>query len=163
MSSLFKETQKFSSWILGGVSILLIPLGLLTLYGSYQQIILGVPFGTKPGSDLALIFITIFSFAFVLFFWSLYLKTEIDSSKIKIYFFPFIKREVNWNQISKAEIIDYGFVFGWGIRKTHKYGTVYNTKGNMGLAIQLKNGKKFLIGTQKSLELEKKLKEKQLI
>lgn len=160
MSSIFKETQKFSSWILGGVSILLIPLGLVSLYGSYQQIILGVPFGTKPGSDLALILITIFSFAFVLFFWSLNLKTEIDSSKIKIQFFPFIKRTVNWHQISKAEIIDYGFVFGWGIRVTHKYGTVYNTKGNMGLAIQLKNGKKFLIGTQKSLEIEDFLKEK---
>ena len=33
----------------------------------------------------------------------------------------------------------------------------------MGLAIQLKNGKKFLVGTQKSSELEKFLKEKPLI
>ena len=145
MRSLFKEKQKFSNWILWGVSMLLIPLGLLTLYGIYQQIILGVPFGTKPGSDLALVLITFFSFSFVLCFWSLHLKTEIDSSKIKIYFFPFIKREIYWNEILKAEIVDYGFVLGWGIHITHKYGTVYNTKGKIGLAVQLKNGKKKMV------------------
>ena len=54
-----------------------------------------------------------------------------------------------------AEIVNYEFVGGWGIRLWTKYGTVYNTKGDKGLAIELQNGKKFLIGTQKATELSK--------
>ncbi len=163
MNAVFKETQKFSDWILWGITIVLVPIGLLTLYGIYQQMILGEPFGTKPGSDLSLILTTLLLFGLVIFLWALSLKTEINSTSIKIHFFPLMKREVFWEQISKAEIVDYGFVWGWGIRLTHKYGTVYNTKGQIGLAIELKNGKKLLIGTQKRAELETFLKEKQLI
>ncbi len=46
------------------------------------------------------------------------------------------------------------WICGWlGIWLFTKYGTVYNTRGNKGLALELKNGKKFLIGTQKMEEL----------
>jgi hypothetical protein len=51
------------------------------------------------------------------------------------------------------KVLNYGFVGGWGVRLWTKYGTVYNVKGNIGLAIELKNGTKFLIGTQKEIEL----------
>lgn len=70
-------------------------------------------------------------------------------------FFPFVRKKVNWNEIKNIEVINYGFVGGWGIRLWTKYGTVYNMKGNKGLAIELNNGKKFLIGTQKETELRK--------
>ncbi|MCO4822597.1 MAG: hypothetical protein KC469_11050 [Flavobacteriaceae bacterium] len=73
-------------------------------------------------------------------------------------FFPFVKKRVHWKEIKSAEIVNYGFVGGWGIRLWTKYGTVYNTKGNTGLAVVLLNGKKFLIGTQKASELNKLVK-----
>ena len=81
------------------------------------------------------------------------LKTCIDKEKISMEFFPFVKKEVAWRDIRKAEVLDYGFVGGWGIRLWTKYGTVYNTKGSKGLFIQLKDDKKFLIGTQKPDEM----------
>ena len=81
------------------------------------------------------------------------LKTSIDKEKISMEFFPFVKKEVAWRDIRKAEVLDYGFVGGWGIRLWTKYGTVYNTKGSKGLFIQLKDDKKFLIGTQKPDEM----------
>ena len=62
---------------------------------------------------------------------------------------------MSWKEIKKVEIVTYGFVGGWGIRLWTKYGTVYTIKGNKGLAIELLNGKKFLIGTQKETELNK--------
>ena len=64
-----------------------------------------------------------------------------------------VKKRVNWKEIKNAEIVNYGFVGGWGIRLWTQYGTVYNMKGNKGLAIELLNGKNFLIGTQKPKEL----------
>jgi hypothetical protein len=81
------------------------------------------------------------------------LKTNIDKEKISMKFFPFVKKEVAWRDIRKAEVLDYGFVGGWGIRLWTKYGTVYNTKGSKGLFIQLNDDKKFLIGTQRPDEL----------
>jgi len=50
-------------------------------------------------------------------------------------------------------VVDYGFVGGWGVRWWTKFGTVYNVMGRIGLAIELKNGKKLLIGTQKKTEV----------
>lgn len=70
-----------------------------------------------------------------------------------MHFFPFIKKQVHWDQIKTIEVVNYGFVGGWGIRLFTSYGTVYNIQGNMGLAIELTSGKKFLIGTQKPKEL----------
>ena len=70
-----------------------------------------------------------------------------------MHFFPLVKKRVNWKEIKTAEIVNYGFVGGWGIRLWTKYGTVYNMKGNKGLAIALTDGNKFLIGTQKPEEL----------
>lgn len=81
------------------------------------------------------------------------LKTSIDKEKISMKFFPFFRKEVAWRDIKKSEVLDYGFVGGWGIRLWTKYGTVYNTKGSKGLFIQLNDDKKFLIGTQRPDEL----------
>jgi hypothetical protein len=85
------------------------------------------------------------------------LKTEIDRHGIRWEFIPFIKKRVSWSEVKSAKTVNYGFVGGWGIRLGTRYGTVYNTRGNKGLAVELKNGKKFCIGTQKEPELNKVL------
>jgi len=152
----FKEEQKFTQWWLW---IILIGIGLLPVFGIYKQLIIGEKFGSKPMSDIGLIFFAIFIFSLIALFWFMRLKTEIDESGIRMSFFPFVKKKVNWNEIKRVKIVDYGFVGGWGIRLWTKYGTVYNTKGKIGLAIELNNGKKFLIGTQKENELNRILNE----
>ena len=82
------------------------------------------------------------------------LKTEISKTECKLKFFPFLFKTVNWIDVVSVEVVDYGFVGGWGIRKWTSYGTVYNIKGKMGLAIVLKDKSKFLIGTQKENDLK---------
>jgi len=94
-------------------------------------------------------------------FFLLNLKTTITKDTIKVQYFPFFKKQFAWTTIAEAELVQYGFV-GYGIRISMKYGTVYNVKGNKGLAIILNNGKKYLIGTQKSDQIEKILKEHSL-
>ena len=86
------------------------------------------------------------------------LKSKIDHDKIELSFFPFVKKTIKWTEIKKAEVVNYGFVAGWGIRLSAKYGTVYNIKGNKGLAIELLNGNKYLIGTQKETEMDEIVK-----
>ena len=150
MSKAFKETQKFSQWWLW---LILLFIGALPILGIYKQLIIGEKFGDKPISDLGLIIFAVFVFSLIAMFWFMQLKTEIDQNEIRMRFFPLVKKRVSWEEIKNAEIVNYGFVGGWGIRLSTKYGTVYNMKGNKGLAIALTDGKKFLIGTQKPEEL----------
>ncbi|WP_297798579.1 hypothetical protein [uncultured Eudoraea sp.] len=155
MKVFFKEEQKFTQWWLW---LILIGVGLLPIYGMYKQLILGEQFGDNPMSDPGLIIFAVFVFGIIALFWFMQLKTRIDEREIRINFFPFVHKNVKWNDIKSAKIVNYGFVGGWGIHLWTQYGTVYNIKGNKGLAIELKNGKKFLLGTQKENELSEVIK-----
>lgn len=152
----FTEEQKFDQWWI------FIPVGLaglIPLFGIYKQMVLGEPFGNKPMSNWGLIVFLLIEIGILLLFWRMTLKTHIDEEGIQITFVPFLKKKFAWKDIQKAEIVNYGFVGGWGIRLGTKYGTVYNTKGNKGLFILLNNGKKYCIGTQKEDELGEIIKE----
>lgn len=150
MIDLFKENQKFTQWWLW---VLLLGLGLIPTIGLYKQLVLGETFGSNPMSDTGLVIFSICFYGFILLFRFMGLHTEIDQNHIHIRFFPFFKKQIPWESVENAQMVTYGFVGGWGIRLTQAYGTVYNIKGNKGLAIVLKNGKKLLVGTQKEAEL----------
>jgi hypothetical protein len=152
MKTEFAEEQKFTQWWLW---LILIVIGLLPVYGIYKQLIIGEDFGSKPMSNLGLILFSVFVFSFILLFYFMRLKTEIDPKEIRMRFFPFVQKSIPWSEIKDAKLVNYGFVGGWGIRLWTSYGTVYNTKGNKGLAIELLDGKKLLIGTQREAELQK--------
>ena len=152
----FEEKQKFTQWWLW---TLLLVITLIPVYGIYKQIILGEQFGDNPLPNFGLILFLILMLAFVIFFWKIELRMIIDKEAIRIKFFPFTNKEVKWEEIAQAKIVNYGFVGGWGIRLGTKYGTVYNVNGKIGLALELKNGKKLCIGTQREEELSKIIKE----
>jgi len=151
----FKEVQRFNQWWLW---MLLIGIGLIPIYGIYKQLIIGQSFGDKPLSNQGLIAFTIILFLVIGLFGLIRLKTEIDHSEIRMSFNPFVKKKVKLNDVKTMKVVNYGFVGGWGIRLWTKYGTVYNIKGNKGLSITLKDGNKFIIGTQKETELKSVLK-----
>lgn len=155
MKTVFQEEQKFTQWWLW---VILTGVALIPLYGIYKQFILGEPLGELAMSPVGLILFCVFIFGLIALFLFMRLKTEIDTDEIQMNFVPFVKKRVNWREVKNAEVVNYGFVGGWGIRFWTNYGTVYNIKGNKGLAIELLNGKKFLIGTQKETELNETVK-----
>ena len=152
----FEEKQRFTQWWLW---ILLLGITIIPVYGIYKQIFLGEQFGDNPLSNVGLIIFLLSMLAFVVFFWKMELRTNVDNETIRIKFFPFTSKLIKWEEIAQAEVVNYGFVGGWGIRLGTKYGTVYNTRGQIGLALQLKDGKKLCIGTQKKEELSKIVEE----
>ena len=155
MTLYFKEKQQFTQWWLWA---LLIAIALIPAYGVYQQIIVGEPFGNVPLPDSALILFLLFTLLMIGLFWITELRTVIDDEAIRIKYVPLTSKEFKWEDIARVELVDYGFVGGYGIRMGTKYGTVYNTRGKMGLAVELKNGKKYCIGTQRAEELSSFLK-----
>lgn len=156
MKKLFAESQKFRLW---WVWIILLGLAGMTTWAWIQQLILGKPFGDNPMSDTGLLIFTIAMYAFVFLFTRMKLTTRIDAEGIRMRFLPLSEKHFRWFDIESAEVINYGFVGGWGIRFGSEYGVIYNMSGNKGLALKLKNGKKLVIGTRKPKEMEEVVRE----
>lgn len=145
MKPIFTEKQRFTQW---WIWLIFIVIGLFTGYGVYKQLVLQEPFGNNPMSNIGLLIFSGFILGIILLFFIMQLKTTINEQGITMHFRPFTRKQIAWEEITKLEVLDYGFVGGWGIRLWTNYGTVYNIKGSKGLALELKDGKKLLIGTQ---------------
>lgn len=142
----FIETQTFNQWWLW---VLLCAIFGVGAYGLIQQLVLEVPFGSKPMNNAGIIGFSLFNLGMILFFKWMRLETKIDNKGIYMRFVPFKTKLHTWEEIESISVVNYGFVGGWGIRLFTNYGTVYNMRGAEGLAIRLKSGKKYLIGSQR--------------
>lgn len=141
---MFTENQRFNQWWLW---TLLLGLDALVLY----------LFFFSPDAEeerIGLIIGISVMFTVTLLFALFNLKTKITKQSIELRYLPFLKKKVDWTEVESAEVIDYGFVGGWGIRILTSYGTVYNVKGRIGLYVKLKSKQDFVIGTQKAEELK---------
>ena len=145
MKVLFTEIQRFRQWWVW--AILLISSG-FSLYIVYSRT-------NGAITTLDLIFTISILISVVLLIWFLKLETKITEKHIQVKYFPFVNKTFLIEEIEMMKVINYGFVGGWGIRFWTPYGTVYNTSGNKGLHFQLKNGKRYVIGTQNPEELQK--------
>jgi hypothetical protein len=150
MTPPYLEIQKFRQWWL------ILPFVAFTLWiisGLLIQLTGGEKFGTNPmPNDGAIIFILGWCGFLYFFFWYLELRTEIDSRGIRVRLRGIMTERLTWSQIEKTELITYGFV-GYGMRLATRYGTVYNISGNQGLAVYLKDGSRFLVGTNQPEKL----------
>ena len=94
---------------------------------------------------------------------SIKLHTRIDQEGIHFRMKPFHFREqtIPWEEIDQIHVRKYSPIMeygGWGIRVSlGKKGTAYNIKGNYGIQIMKKNGKKLLLGTQRPDEAARHL------
>ena len=146
----FKEIQRFNQWWL--MAILFIPFfeALAFMLSDYQN-----KGEIQPDSIYFLISISfIVSIIFVC-----KLIVEINERGITYRFFPFnVKsKHLAWSEIEMVYIRTYKPLWefgGWGIRRTLNNGKAYTIKGNIGLQLELKNGKRMLIGTSSAQKLE---------
>ena len=166
---LFKEEQKFGSqslYLSMGI-IYAIPTTFF-IVAFYYQFVLKQPWGDKPMSDTGLmvtallVFAVIIISAFLLF--SSKLVVEVTSETINLIYWPYFKKRIIYSKsdIERYEIrkykplIEYG---GWGVKQGKKgAGKAYNVRGNIGLQLYLKDGKKVLIGTERGDALLRAMK-----
>jgi hypothetical protein len=140
----FREVQRFRQvwlWVLLVASIVLV--GLAMREGA-------VPIGHIPVAAVLVLAVPVW-------FWALRLTTEVHDDALHLHFFPmWKKRIIPFNQIRSAQarcyrpIVEYG---GWGIRWGLS-GQAYNVSGDRGVQLELANGKRLLIGSQRPEELE---------
>jgi hypothetical protein len=156
----FHEEQRFNQWWIWLIIISLIG---FWLWQFVQQIVLKIPFGDNPAPDIVVIFLGLFPIGTLLLFRYMVLETDIDDDGVHYRFRLFQRKQklIKPEDIVSVEVkkynplVDYG---GWGIRYgSSKKGNAYNVKGNMGALFELKNNKKFMLGSQKPEELRSAL------
>ena len=156
----FNETQYFRQKWLWAI-IIFFPA--FSLYGIYEQIIMGNPIGDKPISDDGLIWFTVLiGVGLPLLFYSIRLKTRVSEEGLHYQFFPIHLKErtIPYGDIESFKARKYSPLKefgGWGIRFGFE-GKAYNVSGKEGLQLVLKNERKVLFGSQKAKELEKAMK-----
>ncbi len=156
----FEEVQKFDQvWIRILILLTWIPMVALFGAGIWQQIIRGIPWGNNPMSDTGLIvanvavFLILGATTWLLF--TLRLRTEVTDRGVHYRFPPFLpaKRTIAREEIAEYAVRKYNPVReygGWGFRVgNRKTGKAYNVKGDMGLQLVLKDGRRVLFGTQR--------------
>jgi len=151
---LYQETQRFNQW---WIKILLFALNFylfILIFNLIDQI--------KNNGDLSSLFMIFILIITEAFFMTINLKTQIYKDHINISFFPFFKNKlINFSELDKYYVRKYNPIAeygGWGFRLgIFGKGRAYNIRGNMGLQLEFKNGKKLLIGTQSPKELEEVL------
>lgn len=154
----FSERQRFTQWWLWTLIIaaLVVPI-VLTMYKARVNHIVITPADMIVGSIVPVLVIVLFL--------TIQLRSRIDEAGIHYKFVPWHFQEVHigWDEIDKAYIRTYSPLKeygGWGIRKGFgKIGRAFNISGNVGLQIELKDGKRILIGTRQTNEIKQTLLE----
>jgi hypothetical protein len=157
----FKEEQYFTQAWLWAVLILSVAAMIVPMMiGLYTQLVLGKPWGNQPVGDVALMWIAALELAFAIGLFLLFAKmrliTTVSESGLQYRFPPLIlkEKEIKKESIRTFEIRQYKPVKeygGWGIRfGSGKTGKAYNVKGNIGMQLELNDGRKILFGTQRA-------------
>lgn len=153
---IFREVQQFrQKWLW----IILIFAILVSWYAFIQKLTCNKTCGSCPISCLPVILpLILVGLLLPLGFYFCKLITEVRNDGIYIRFIPFhfSFQKISLNDIKNYEarkyrpIREYG---GWGIRWMWNK-KAYNVSGNLGVDIELKNGKRIMIGSQKPEELK---------
>ena len=149
----FIEEQKFNQPLVIIIhSIAFIAIGITT--SNNWPVNSTASFSEKIGALSGLIFVALVAILFLF----MKLKTRVDEIGIHYQFYPFhfSYKLIFWSSISKCYIRNYNAISeynGWGMKFSKKVKS-FTTKGNIGLQLELTNGKKILIGTQKKEEIQ---------
>lgn len=151
----FREVQRFRQvWIWAVV----IAIAGLMWYAAVTQLLLRRPFGDNPMPDgLLVVFWAIFGLGLPALFLFGGLVTEVRDDGIYIRYAPFHRRfrRIAFDELKGYDvrtyrpIVEYG---GWGIRLGWK-GKAYNVSGNHGVQLELADGTRLLVGSQRAQEL----------
>lgn len=142
--------------------VILIAPVLFLLYSIYQWYFRNAAVGNVgPDDSVGQLIVLVCVLPILILFYLFRLQTEIDESGIQYQFLPFHSsaKKIAWSDIENCyvrtykPILEYG---GWGFKTSLGHGKAFNVKGNKGIQIELKSGKKLLIGTQKP-DLAKKV------
>jgi hypothetical protein len=159
---IFHEEQKFDIWLRWFIYILMAMaagFSVFTLKITEQSPL------NSPEMILAIVVGVGVSLAIAVLFALAKLETEVRSDGIYVRYKPFHIHFRRYAFVDLSEyyarrykpILEYG---GWGLRYSLRNGRAFNINGNKGVQLVFKNGRKLLIGSQKTEDFEQAIRSK---
>jgi hypothetical protein len=151
----YREVQRAQYWIWA----IVLPIAAFIWYAFVQQVIFGIPIGSRPAPNSVLLAWWILAgVVFPAMAWQLRLETEVRPDGLYLRLLPFQLRFRRFpaSEIRKCEHITYSpfrRFEGWGIRINFSGERAYTMRGNEAVQIQLASGKVVVIGSQRPREL----------
>jgi hypothetical protein len=154
MSVYFEERQTFTQWwlwlIVGAVTL---GINALFIQAVIQQLILGVPWGSKPMTDESLVILSVVvltaSSGLSLLFFSTVMEVRIDKRSIEYRYAPLIR---GWRRIERESIRGIrqrrNYFAGHGVKRTLDGTRILSVKGINGVELTLDGGTRIFFGTQ---------------
>ncbi|MBL8796892.1 MAG: hypothetical protein JNM56_23525 [Planctomycetia bacterium] len=149
----FEEEQSFSPcwfWLTLGASLLV----LLAAFG--PAYLAGQPAPVEAMAVSAGV-VALMQLLVAALLFGMKLRVAVDGERLHVRFTPFVDRSISlaeirsWEPRTYQPIVEYG---GWGIRYgLFGKGQAYNTRGNRGVQLELNDGSRLLIGSQRAEEL----------
>lgn len=163
---IFSESQRFNQWWMIGLLILVSITMIYSIFSEFKKMTV-----IDSATMIILIASSVITFLMIGLIFMIKLKTRIDAVGISYQFFPFhLKHKlITWSELSKCYVRKYAPISefgGWGYRKFGKKrlfgfknsGQAINIKGDMGIQLEFKDGRKLLFGTQESTKAEQTIK-----
>ena len=161
----FKEIQRYKKpWIRYIITAVVVIMILNATFLVRQLMASGQEGAADENERIVLItvtiFIIIFTLGFVINFTRMKMITIVTEEGIQVFYPPILRkgRTIHRRSIERFEIRQYKPLVefgGWGIKtrgrplRQRRYGKALTAYGKTGLQLHLRNGKKFLIGTQR--------------
>lgn len=147
-TTLYHEVQRFRQWWFWLIILAPLAFGVANVWMN----------GTD---DLSIYPFILIPLLVILFLSAMKLDMKIASDGVYVKYFPLMlkARHIEWSDINKAytreysPLMEYG---GWGIKGIAS-NRAYNVSGRHGLQLELKDGNKILIGTQRGAEVDEAL------
>ncbi len=131
-------------------------------WGFIEQIVMGQPWGNKPAPNAVIWVIWIACGVLTpLFMMMLRLIIEVRTDAVVIRYIPIWTKRIPIEAIESAEAVTFHPMrdwAGWGIRWRPGGGWAYTISGDRGVELQLKDGKKKLVGARDADVLEAAIK-----
>lgn len=141
--NVFEETQRPSSVLFGfGVVVIAFAAGWALWLSERLDKILWAQFALPAFAALVLVVVR--------------MTTTVTSEHIRVVLLPFPRKTFalaeieRWDVVTYRPMLHYG---GWGWRWSPSRGSAYTMSGNRGVMVHPRNGKAFLIGSQRPEEL----------
>lgn len=155
---LFEEVQKFHLGI-SGIALAVPPAALVFI--TCRQVIWGIPWGTPPTSNGNLIFLSVLLVAVFIRLMTVRLVTELRPEALSVAMKGFWRRaRIPTAEIRSAMPVTYNPVSeyrGYGVRKGPR-GLAYIAHGDQAVQLELRDGRKMLIGSQRPRELADRIR-----
>ena len=162
----FEETQRFDQlWLkILMIAVATVQLGFIVV-AVYTQFYRGIPFGGKPLPDgpllITLVLMLLIGVLLPLLILAVKLEVRLDPLQLRLRLWPFADKTlpladiVSWQVRDYRPLRDFG---GWGMHYSFKLKAwAYNARGSRGVFLELKDGKKIMVGSQRADQLAQAL------